>query len=92
MLYPSLLRNDCEQWEYYISAVTNKTVCQYDYRSLTGELFSCIDGDVVAARQRSLKFFQHREHEKMIKKLKHFILESSGKNRWNQLKNHYKII
>ena len=38
----------CDQHEKYRSAVTKKTLVQYDYRAYNGKLFSCVKPTLAA--------------------------------------------
>lgn len=42
MLNPYHLLPGQEQHEYYKCRVTNRRLCQYDYRDTDGKLFSCV--------------------------------------------------
>lgn len=41
-----------EQYEEYRSAVTGQKLIQYDFRSQTGKLFSCVAVSIEIARER----------------------------------------
>ncbi len=42
MLNPGSLKNGQSHHEYFYSKIKRMKLCQYDYRSNTGKLFSCV--------------------------------------------------
>ena len=42
MLNPRNIGPGEEQYEFYVSKITKKYYCQYDYRDANGNLFSCV--------------------------------------------------
>lgn len=48
----STAKNNREQYKDYYSPVLKKTLVQYDYRDVRGELFSCVSPTLEEARKK----------------------------------------
>lgn len=55
-LNPQYLPAGQEQYEYYKCRATKKRLCQYDYRTSDGELFSCVKPTLAEAREACAKW------------------------------------
>ena len=46
------IANGSENYEFYYSEISRKELCDYDYRALNGELFSCIKPTLKQCREK----------------------------------------
>lgn len=63
MLNPKNLEKGKEQYEFFYSVIGDKSLVQYDYRDVDGELFSIIKTNLEDARKEKSKWLINKENK-----------------------------